>query len=51
MNVGVAWQHSGFKAKADINRNIAVSIRRGIEGYGYYVFGVGIWDVGRGNRV
>ena len=40
-----------FKLKADINRNIALSIKNAIPGYGSYTFGADISDFGRYNKL
>jgi hypothetical protein len=57
-NAAFVWEYSSpskrntsFKAKADINRNIALSLKNDIKEYGGYIFGVSISDFGRGNRL
>ena len=56
-NIAAIWDHkcaeaknTGVKVKADLNRNVAVSVKNNIEGYGNYIFGVNVADFGNGNR-
>ena len=62
-NVSAVWEHSDdrnnvIKLKADIHRNIALSLKNHIKDYsgyhikdyGSYVFGVGVSDLGRTNK-
>jgi len=38
------------KAKVDLNRNLALSVKNNIEGYGSYLFGVNVSDFGNNNK-
>jgi hypothetical protein len=56
-NAAFIWEHkadslsdTGVKIKADLERNISASIKKTIEGYGQYIFGVNIHDFGGNNK-
>jgi len=56
-NTSFIWEHkcesnkdTGIKLKADINRNFVASIKNSINGFGNYIFGVNINDLGGANR-
>jgi len=38
------------KVRGDINRNVAVSVKNNLKGYGNYIFGFNIAEFGRVNR-
>ena len=39
-----------MKVRADLRRNLAVSVKNNIEGYGNYIFGVNVADFGSNNK-
>lgn len=41
---------TGIKLKVDNNRNLAASIKNSISGYGTYIFGVNIHELGGLNK-
>lgn len=43
-------ENTGVKLKADLQRNINVSVKNNIVGYGSYLFGVNISELGGANR-
>ena len=56
-NAAFVWDHkcessadTGIKLKADINRNLGVSIKNPISGFGSYIFGVNVSDFGGANK-
>ena len=56
-NIAAVWDHkcaetknTGVKVRADLRRNLAVSVKNNIEGYGNYIFGVNVADFGSNNR-
>jgi hypothetical protein len=56
-NASAVWEHkcaeqenTGIKIKADLNRNIAFSVKNNLKDFGSYIFGVQVSDFGRTNR-
>lgn len=43
-------KNTGVKLKADLSRNLAVSVQNNIEGFGSYIFGINVTDFGQTNR-